>query len=92
MGDGKQRRPLDTSKTIPSPSIPLDQEDIRLCTIIRTDAQDTLGFELHYHRREQFHTLNIIPGRKDEPSSKIFVTKNTRYNSYQAVFFCVRSN
>jgi hypothetical protein len=49
----------------------LAQEDIRLCTIHRADADDTVGISLNYHRRERFHSLDITPGRNNGPSSKI---------------------
>ncbi|CAF1330790.1 unnamed protein product [Rotaria sp. Silwood1] len=54
---------------IPSSSIPLRNENIRLCTIYRADPSDTFGFELNYHRREQFHSLSIIPGRDNGRSN-----------------------
>jgi hypothetical protein len=60
------------SSIIPSPSTPLAREDIRLCTINRADATDVWGIEFNYHRREQFHSLTIVCGRDDGPSSKIF--------------------
>ncbi|CAF3987237.1 unnamed protein product [Rotaria sordida] len=53
----------------PSSSIPLRNEDIRLCTIYRADPTDTFGIELNYHRREQFYSLSIIPGRDNERSN-----------------------
>ena len=55
---------------LPSPPAPLNQEDIRLCTINRADPQDTFGIELNYHKKEQFHSLSITPGRENGPSSK----------------------
>ncbi|UJR14959.1 hypothetical protein I4U23_001938 [Adineta vaga] len=54
---------------IPMPTIPLAREDIRLCTINRADPTDTFGIELNYHRREQFHSLNITAGRDNGPSN-----------------------
>ncbi|CAF3266956.1 unnamed protein product [Rotaria socialis] len=54
--------------TIP-PSVGLPNEDIRLCTIYRADPSDTFGIELNYHRREQFHSLSIVPGRNNERSN-----------------------
>ncbi|CAF3177363.1 unnamed protein product [Rotaria sp. Silwood2] len=54
---------------IPSSSVPLKNEDIRLCSIYRADASDTFGIELNYHRREQFHSLSIVSGRNNEPSN-----------------------
>lgn len=66
------RGPMTTSPSIlPPPPQPLSNEDIRLCTIHRADATDTFGIELNYHRKEQFHSLSITPGRDNEPSSKI---------------------
>lgn len=55
---------------LPSAPAPLTQEDIRLCTINRADPQDTFGIELNYHKKEQFHSLSITPGRENGPSSK----------------------
>ncbi|CAF3566014.1 unnamed protein product [Rotaria sp. Silwood1] len=54
---------------IPTSSIPLRNEDIRLCTIYRADSSDTFGIELNYHRREQFHSLSIVPGRDNGRSN-----------------------
>ncbi|CAF1230905.1 unnamed protein product [Rotaria sordida] len=54
---------------IPTSSVPSRNEDIRLCTIDRADSADTFGIELNYHRREQFHSLSIIPGRDNERSN-----------------------
>jgi hypothetical protein len=48
----------------------LSQEDIRLCTIMRADATDPPGVVLNYHEKEQFHSLDIIQGRNNKPSSK----------------------
>lgn len=53
-----------------SQSFPPPQEDIRLCTINRADATDPFGIELNYHRREQFHSLSITPGRNGGQSSE----------------------
>lgn len=47
------------------------QEDIRLCTIIRADPEDSVGIELSYHRLQHFHSLTVIPGRDNGPSSRI---------------------
>lgn len=58
------------STILPMPATPLAREDIRLCTINRADATDTFGIELNYHRREQFHSLNLTSGRDNGPSSK----------------------
>ena len=55
---------------IPSAPASLNQEDIRLCTINRADPQDTFGIELNYHKKEQFHSLSVTPGRENGPSSK----------------------
>lgn len=61
-----------TSRNIlPSPPPLFIKEDIRLCTINRADANDAFGIELNYHRKEQFHSLSIIPGRNNGPSSKL---------------------
>jgi hypothetical protein len=63
--------PIPTSTSfLPSAPAPLNQEDIRLCTINRADPQDTFGIELNYHKKEQFHSLSITPGRDNGPSSK----------------------
>ncbi|CAF4254974.1 unnamed protein product, partial [Rotaria sp. Silwood2] len=51
-----------------SQSSPLRNEDIRLCTIYRTDDTDSFGFELNFHRREHFHSLFCIPGPNDKQS------------------------
>jgi hypothetical protein len=74
---GPTRTPIPSS-TIPSPSTPLINEDIRLCTINRADATDIFGIELNYHGREQFHSLSIISGRDDGVSSKIFLSLKSR--------------
>jgi hypothetical protein len=63
------------SSILPLPPTPLSREDIRLCTINRADATDTFGIELNFHRREQFHSLSITPGRENGPSSKIFLLR-----------------
>jgi hypothetical protein len=66
-------RPPPPTTTIPQTSTflpPPAQEDIRLCTINKADPNDTSGIELNYHRKEQFHSLTISPGRNDGPSSK----------------------
>lgn len=55
---------------IPAPPVGLPNEDIRLCTIYRADPADTFGIELNFHRREQFHSLSIVPGRENAASSK----------------------
>ena len=68
-GRGPMTSPV--SSILPPPSQPLSNEDIRLCTIHRADAADTFGIELNYHRKEQFHSLSITPGRDNEASSKI---------------------
>jgi C-terminal processing protease CtpA/Prc len=47
------------------------QDDIRLCTINRANAGDTYGIELNFHKREQYHSINIITSRG--PSSKNFI-------------------
>jgi hypothetical protein len=48
----------------------LYRADIRLCTIMRADATDPPGVVMNYNKKEQFHSLNIIPGRNNGPSSK----------------------
>ena len=60
---------------VPVPSLPRNNDDIRLCTIYRADPTDTFGIELNYHRREQFHSLNIVPGQNNERSSRFFINK-----------------
>ena len=62
------RPPITPTILPPTQSFP--NEDIRLCTINRADASDTFGIELNYHRKEQFHSLSITPGRDNGPSSK----------------------
>ncbi|CAF0822274.1 unnamed protein product [Adineta steineri] len=62
-------RPQISTSIIPSPVMPLNHEDIRLSTINRADAADTFGIELNFHRREQFHSLSITPGRDNGPSN-----------------------
>lgn len=61
-----------TTSILPSLGTSLPNEDIRLCTINRADASDAFGIELNFHRKEQFHSLSITPGRDNGPSSKIF--------------------
>jgi hypothetical protein len=63
------------SSILPPPSTPLSNEDIRLCTINRADPTDPFGIELNFHRKEQFHSLSITPGRDNGPSSKIRIPK-----------------
>lgn len=63
-------RPPITSSVLPSLITSLPNEDIRLCTINRADTSDPFGIELNYHRKEQFHSLSITPGRDNGPSSK----------------------
>ncbi len=63
-------RPPIISTILPPPTQSLPNEDIRLCTINRADASDTFGIELNFHRKEQFHSLSITPGRDNGPSSK----------------------
>lgn len=46
------------------------QDDIRLCTINRASATDQYGMELSYHRRDQYHSLKLTPGRDSALSSK----------------------
>ncbi|CAF1169404.1 unnamed protein product, partial [Didymodactylos carnosus] len=58
------------SLSVPNLSIPInasiqqqlrpDQEDIRLCTINRSNANETFGIELNYHRQDRFHSLTLI--------------------------------
>lgn len=50
----------------------LPSEDIRLCTIHRTDHNDTYGFEIRFHYIEQMHSIILVPGRNNRPSSKHF--------------------
>jgi hypothetical protein len=64
-------RPPIATTILPPPTQSLANEDIRLCTINRADASDTFGIELNFHRKEQFHSLSITPGRDNGPSSKI---------------------
>lgn len=63
-------RPPITSSVLPSLITSLPNEDIRLCTINRADTSDPFGIELNYHRKEQFHSLSITPGRDNGPSSR----------------------
>jgi len=51
------------SRSTGQPAILSIQDDIRLCTINRADASDPFGIELNYHKREQFHSLSLTPGR-----------------------------
>jgi hypothetical protein len=68
-----------TSSILPPPPTPLSHEDIRLCTINRADPTDTFGIELNFHRKEQFHSLSITPGRDNGPSSKIIKLSFQKY-------------
>jgi len=69
------RPPIISPTILPSPIPQLSHEDIRLCTINRADPTDPFGIELNFHRKENFHSLSITPGRNNGPSSKIFLIK-----------------
>jgi hypothetical protein len=65
-----------SSVTLPLTIPPLVNEDIRLCTINRADALDIFGLELAWHCRKRFHSLSIISGRDNGPSSKTLLLSN----------------
>ncbi|UJR14446.1 hypothetical protein I4U23_001443 [Adineta vaga] len=46
---------------ISNPEISILQEDIRLCTILRTNSRDPPGFVIDYNQKERSHVLNIVP-------------------------------
>lgn len=72
--------PVMTNGSALPPTIPIPAmtDNIRLCTINRADPDDTFGIELNYHRRDQYHSLSIISGRYNGPSS-------TNYFSFQSM-------
>lgn len=78
------------SRSTGQPAILSVQDDIRLCTINRADASDPFGIELNYHKREQFHSLSITPGRdggRSSTSSDLIDRSTKEYNSLISFIF-----
>lgn len=45
-------------------------EDIRLCAIYRCHPTDTYGFQLNYHKRDNYHSVDPVDTHNNIPSSK----------------------
>ena len=70
FGSFRKSSPVEGTSHLPSLLLMLLEEDIRLCTINSTSANDMLPLKLNYYAKGNFYSLTIESGQDNEPSSK----------------------